>query len=135
MTHASSFAKKTALLLPLHRKCVFDVASASMAMGAPRPEYAALAAEFARLAIPFGDRFDDRLRRDISRLASAIERIDRIVDDATDDDERRARWRFVVDRMNGTDAGKAEGLPIDLRDGADELRAIGQERQVLARLR
>src|SRR5687767_13245237 len=96
-----------------------------------RPEYAALAAEFARLAEPFGDRIDERLRADIGRLASAIERIDRIVDEATDDATRRALWRSVVDRMDGrTDAT----VPDDLRTGADELRAIGEARGVLPRL-
>jgi hypothetical protein len=104
-------------------------------MGEPhfeRPEYAALAQEFARLAAPFGDRVDDRLHRDISRLASAIERIDRIVDDAADDETRRALWTYVVERMHGrTDSNVAE----DLRTGTDELRAIGEERGVLARLR
>lgn len=101
-------------------------------MGEPRPEYAALAAEFARLAAPFGDRVDDRLRHDISRLATAIERVDREVDDAPDDDTRRARWAIVVERMAGHTHAPA---PDDLRAGADELRAIGQERNVLARLR
>lgn len=97
-----------------------------------RPEYAALAAEFERLALPFGDRVDDRLRADIARLAGAIERIDRVVDDATDDEQRRTLWRRVVDRMDG--AGD-DVLPNDLRTGADELRAIGVERDVLPRLR
>lgn len=100
--------------------------------GGIRPEYAALAAEFELLAVPFGDRVDDRLRADIARLARAIERIDRVVDEAPDDDVRRAHWRFVLDGMNGElDAT----VPRDLREGAGELRAIGQERAVLSRLR
>lgn len=101
-------------------------------MAEPRPEYAALAAEFTRLAEPFGDEVDDRLRRDISRLATAIERIDREVDGAPDDDTRRARWAVVVERMSGRTEAPA---PDDLRAGADDLRAIGEERNVLARLR
>jgi hypothetical protein len=100
--------------------------------GGIRPEYAALAAEFERLAVPFGDRVDDRLRADIARLAGAIERIDRVVDEATDDEARRALWQFVVARMDG--AGDVI-VPDDLRTGADELRAIGEERGVLVRLR
>ena len=99
---------------------------------AVRPEYAALANEFALLAAPFGDRVDEHLREDISRLASAIERIDRIVDEATDDDTRRALWSSVVDRMHGRTHA---AVPEELRLGADELRAIGETRGVLARLR
>jgi hypothetical protein len=103
-------------------------------MGEPRPEYAALAQEFARLAAPFGDRVDERLHRDISRLANAIERIDRIVDEAVDDDSRRALWRYVVDRMDGC-ASAGAIVADDLRAGADDLRAIGEERGIVARLR
>lgn len=100
--------------------------------GGIRPEYAALAAEFELLALPFGDRVDERLRSDIARLAGAIERIDRVVDDATDDGARRALWRLVVERMDGVTDDVAGD---DLRQGADELRAIGEERSVLPRLR
>lgn len=100
--------------------------------GGIRPEYAALAAEFERLAAPFGDRVDDRLRSDIARLAAAIERVDRVVDDATDDHTRRALWRSVVERMDGGTHGT---IPEELRAGTDELRAIGEERGVLVRLR
>jgi hypothetical protein len=100
--------------------------------GGIRPEYAALAAEFERLAAPFGDRVDDRLRTDITRLAGAIERIDRVVDDARDDETRRSFWTFVVERMAGR---MGASVPDDLRDGVDVLRAIGDERGVLARLR
>lgn len=103
-----------------------------MTMGVARPEYAALAAEFARLAAPFGHDLDDAVRRDISRLASAIERIDRLVDEATDDDERRRRWRSVVAAMSGSFDVE---MPPELREGAAELRSIGEERRVLARLR
>lgn len=101
-------------------------------MGAPRPEYAALAAEFSLLAAPFGHALDDTTKRDIARLASAIERIDRVVDEAADDHARRALWTFVVRRM---DRISDEDVPEDLREGADELRAIGEERNVLPRLR
>lgn len=100
--------------------------------GGIRPEYAAMAAEFERLAAPFGDRVDDRLRADIIRLADAIERIDRVVDDAPDDKTRRAHWAFVLERMDGRTHAS---LPDDLLGGADELRAIGEERGVRARLR
>lgn len=100
--------------------------------GGIRPEYAAMAAEFERLAAPFGDRVDDRLRTDIIRLADAIERIDRVVDDAPDDDTRRAHWAFVLERMDGHTHAS---LPDDLLGGADDLRAIGEERGVRARLR
>src|SRR5688572_2413462 len=97
-----------------------------------RPEYAALAAEFERLAAPFGDRVDDQLRTDIIRLADAIERIDRVVDEATDDETRRGHWRSALERMHGrTD----DVVPDDLRTGVDELCAIGEARGVLARLR
>jgi hypothetical protein len=42
-----------------------------------RPEYGVLAAELDRLCTAFGHSIDEHLRRDIARLASAIERIDR----------------------------------------------------------
>jgi hypothetical protein len=64
-----------------------------------RPEYGALADEFGRLARAFGHDVDAPLRRDIARLAAAIERIDRCVDGAPDDNERRARWRLTVDGL------------------------------------
>lgn len=104
--------------------------------GGIRPEYAALAAEFELLALPFGDRVDDRLRSDIARLAGAIERIDRVVDDATDDEARRTLWRLVVERMDGVTTDVTDDVAVDdLRKGADELCAIGEERAVLPRLR
>jgi len=100
---------------------------------AVRPEYAELAREFERLAMPFGDIVDDIVRRDIARLASAIERVDRVIDDAADDETRQSLWNVVLAGMDGRTPAAA--VPRDLREGIDELRSIGEERNVLSRLR
>lgn len=97
-----------------------------------RPEYRALAEEFARLAEAFGHDIDPKLRRDIARLATAIERIDRGVDDSPTDDERRARWGVVV---RGLRRGTLVNAGDELGAAVQDLHRLADERGVLDRVR
>ena len=101
-------------------------------VGLQRPEYAALAEELVRLASWFGHELDATLRHDVARLASAIEVIDRRIDEA-DDEERSRRWAGVLERL--AERAPVVELPDELAGAADDLVALGRARLVLPRLR
>src|SRR5262245_12765344 len=69
-----------------------------------RPEYAALAHEFGFLASAFGHDVSPKGVRDIARLASSIERIDRCIDEVSDDAKRQRRWSEVVAHLEDANA-------------------------------
>jgi hypothetical protein len=106
-----------------------------------RPEYGALADELARLARAFGHELAPGLRRDVARLASAIERIDRRIDEPSADGQRVARWRWVVRALEEPtpeslpfEAAQLR-LPRELVEAAADLRALGASRGALGRVR
>ncbi len=95
-----------------------------------RPEYAELAGEFERIARDFGHPVDAPLRRDVARLAAALEIVDRRLDVIADDHARSALWRDLLGAF-------ADGRP--LRDGElafalHDLRALAIYRGVHARM-
>jgi len=96
-----------------------------------RPEYAVLANEFALLATEFGHGIDRAHRRDIARLASAIEHIDRFVDEVPGEAERLALWEDILRVLDGEDAALPDALARATRD----LRTLGEERDVCDRIR
>jgi hypothetical protein len=103
-----------------------------------RPEYAVLAREFGELAAQFGHRIDAVLRGDIARLASAIECVDRHVDDVSDDVRRAALWRSVLDVLahgaaRADDPARDE-LAHEVARATLDLREIAVRRGVLARI-
>src|SRR5262249_35271973 len=94
----------------------------------------------------FGHDISPALRHDIARLASAIERIDRRIDEASDDEERLRRWAHVVSLLgdrggsknrpdDSASAWQASTLPSELAQATWDLRTLAIERNVLARVR
>ena len=101
---------------------------------AVRPEYAALALEFGELALQFGHRIDALLRDDIARLASAIECVDRHIDDVRDDGRRTALWTVVLDVLDGGPSQRPDDLDEELARATLDLRELAVRRRVLPRL-
>lgn len=98
---------------------------------AVRPEYGALAAEFAALAADFGHAIDADLRRDIGRLAAAMECIDRHIDDIADELTRRRLWAAVLDLLErgGTHPDRSSELAratLDVRELSIRRRVLGR---------
>lgn len=110
-----------------------------------RPEYAAIAREFAAIAADFGHDVDAPLRRDIARLASTMECIDRHVDGVTCDERRRALWTRIVlllaDGADGADGSRAHAadacsfaLDAELIASVLDVRDVALGRAVLPRM-
>jgi hypothetical protein len=98
-----------------------------------RPEYGRLAEEFRLLARAFGHDLAPRIVGDVARLTSAIERIDRWVDEACLAAVRRERWRGVIAILS--EEPGVPRLPAELADAAHDLRRLGRERHGRARIR
>jgi hypothetical protein len=102
-------------------------------LAAVRPEYAVLAREFRELAAQFGHRIDDVLQQDIARLASAIECVDRHIDDVSSTEVRVALWRSVIDLLAHDGAPRAD-LDPELASATLDLRELALRRRVLPRI-
>lgn len=103
--------------------------------GRVRPEYAALATEFGRLAALFGHAIDAELRSDIARLAATMECIDRHVDDVSSDATRVRLWTSIAALLeHGDELGPRGELSGELARTTLDIREVARRRGVLARV-
>ncbi len=95
-----------------------------------RAEYGEMVATFAGLAADFGEHVDDGTLRDLHRLATSIERIDREIDAERDDRLRADAWRSVLDVLDGAPPSRDD----DLARAAVDLRSLAEERNATNRV-